>query len=259
MTEKNSQLAEERKRKALYISLTTMLVQIAVTALLATTAELSGTPIMIMGGNIFAALISVWLNRRGKAVLGIKILLAVQNLTVLLMGFQIGGSGLPMAAFVVTLTFAISSSVLSKDEANNINIASGVVALLIVLLDVFDPFERPQNANVSASWGMSLILVSFFLFIILRRFKTYTLRSKIIIFFLTAASLGIVTITVVLVSRNNATLQDNAFAKLSAVQTIKHNQLVTYLDERESTITTLGTTINVLLCLLLFLKYLQKR
>jgi len=153
-----------------------------------------------------------------------------------------------MAAFAVTLTFAVTSSTLPQKKAKILNIASSIVALFVILLDVFEPFQRVgQSVDSTMSRTISIVLVLFFLFLIFRKSKTYTLRSKFLLFFITTVAISISVITAVLVYRNNTILEENTFKTLESTQATKLSQLTNYFNQRKSDIATLGTTMDALL------------
>jgi len=163
-------------RNALYISVGMFVVQLVVSVIMFTTAAAPIEfldPVVLVGVNVITALISIWLNRTGRSVLGIQVILGVQFLSIVLMSLQSGGTGLPIAAFVTMLTFSITSATLPQKMANRANILAGVIAIFVILLDVFEPFDRPGNSqNTIVSWGIAGILVLILGLLILRQFNS---------------------------------------------------------------------------------------
>ncbi|HIE57408.1 MAG TPA: GAF domain-containing protein [Anaerolineales bacterium] len=200
MAEKKSQqyqVTEQQQKNAWRISLGLFVIQLGVVILLffifVRQPQDEMMVIAPIGTNVFGALVSAWLAHKKRSVLGIQILLAVQISTVFLVVIQISGVGLPVALFLVTLAFGISSTTLPTKIATRYNIAAGVVSLLAILFDIFEPFERAGGtADAGLSWIFSGGLTLLFGIFILSQFRGYALRTKLIISFLFISVLTVV-------------------------------------------------------------------
>ncbi len=182
----NYQVTERQRKNAWYISLALLVVQASVIALLL--VQYAGQiPLGILasfGVNVVSSIASAWLARKGRSVLGIQILLAVQIGSAFLVVLQNGGIGLPVSLFLLTLTFWITSSTLPQKLATRYNVAAGVVSVIAILLDIFQPFERITTGNTTISWALSGGLALVLIVLILRQFRSYTLRTKLTLAFL---------------------------------------------------------------------------
>ncbi len=182
------QVTKKQKRNAFYISLALVVLQAAAVGalmFLSTSAkDVNAAVFVIMSVNVISSAISAWLARKGRSVWGIQILLAVQILTVVFVLFFVGGTGFPIALFLFTLTFSITSETLPKWIGTRYNIAAGIVAGAAILLDIFEPFERVQVERSMVSWGIAGALTIIFSFFVIRQFRDYTLRTKLVVSFL---------------------------------------------------------------------------
>ncbi|MEA3350841.1 MAG: GAF domain-containing protein [Chloroflexota bacterium] len=232
------QPTQNQVRNALYISAGMLVVQMIVSITILSTVGMPTTlldPAVLIGVNVFAAGVSLWLNRTGRSVLGIQIMLGVQFSSVVLMSLQVQGTGLPMAAFVVVLTFGITSATLPRKMIGWFNGAAGAIALFIIILDIFEPFERPGSSETtSVSWIIAGTLVLILGILILRQFRSYALRTKIIIAMMLLSIVGIGMMTAFSVKRTQAALLEDSFDKLSAIETIKLNQIQNWIATRKS-------------------------
>ncbi len=232
------QPTQRQVRNALNLSVGMLVVQLAVSIITLITAGIPTAvldPLVLIGVNVIAALTSLWLNRTGRSVLGIQVMLGVQLLSVVLMSLQTGGMGLPMAAYVMVLTFGITASTLPLKIVGGFNGVAGAVSLFVILLDIFEPFNRPVSSETTGiSWILAGVLVLILVILILRQFPTYALRTKIIAAMMLLSIAGIGMMTAFSVNRTQVFLLENSFDKLSAIETIKSNHIQDWIAARKS-------------------------
>jgi putative methionine-R-sulfoxide reductase with GAF domain len=92
------------------------------------------------------------------------------------------------AAITLLLTFSVTSFVIpSTSMARYANAAAAVLSAVAVLLDIFQPFERLVNPYPSLSWALTILLLLAYGALLLRQYRSYSLRVKLIIAFLAAS------------------------------------------------------------------------
>ena len=129
------------------------------------------------------ALVGAWLALRRKAFLGIGLLLVGLYTGALLSSLSIGGTGISIAAVLMLITLGITSATMPLSLANRVNLLALFIAAIPILLDLFDPFPRPKDTDPISSVVLTLIVVVIYAIVVVRRFNTYNLRTKLIIAF----------------------------------------------------------------------------
>ena len=149
-----------------------------------------GIPDSIYSATYWAALVSVtalvciWLNRRGQADLGLGLLIGSIQLGILMPSFENSGLAIGFVAIGLITTFSFSQLMKSRRWANFAVAFSIAMAGLLLYFDLFEPFKRIPNPNVLATWIITGGVVLVYAIIVLRRFPTYSLRSKLLVTFI---------------------------------------------------------------------------
>ncbi|MCZ2122348.1 MAG: GAF domain-containing protein [Anaerolineales bacterium] len=176
-----------RRKRTITIGLTTGSLFLAIILLFAPTVFRSENPnfigILIAAPVSLIGFLSAYLAAKDKVTLGAQILLGTVLLLAFASPFAGKGQGVSLGMVTVMLGIGISTSSLPRNQ-----IASGVwlsiaAGLATVILDQILPdFGQKPNAlytNITA-----LILSAIFFIIAVRRYNTFSLRSKLILTFL---------------------------------------------------------------------------
>ncbi|MFQ5616670.1 MAG: GAF domain-containing protein [Anaerolineales bacterium] len=142
-----------------------------------------------------AGLFSAWLARRGRSNLGIGLLIVIMLMAATVGAFTVGGQGILIAMTTLILIFGIATTTLPRTLANRAVTPTVVAAVVFVLLDLFEPFERTPSETPVIIWAMAGGLALVYGVFIARQFPNYTLRTK-----LTVASLSVSLIPLGMVS-----------------------------------------------------------
>jgi GAF domain-containing protein len=139
-----------------------------------------------------AAFIGAWLSKRGRAMLGSAILIITILVTSLSLLVSAQGQGLPVGVILIVIVSAIATSTLPSYWATRATIAGIAFAVFITVTDLFTPdfgvATEPLYTYIFAG-----ILALVYGFIIVRRFPSYSLGSKII---LTAVLIALVPLAI---------------------------------------------------------------
>ena len=183
----SEQEKERRKKNALAISLTTGILFAILTAIIGPVAyRQNGIDglwgIALTGIVSLAAFIGALQVFRGSTVYGIGILIATILIMACTLPFVSHGQGLALGIMVLIVVSSISSATLPPIWAIRTIMVTLIITILIVLTDLYLPdFGLPTNplyTNVIAA-----ITTLVYIFFILRSINSYTLQTKIVIFF----------------------------------------------------------------------------
>ncbi|MGC1376090.1 MAG: GAF domain-containing protein [Anaerolineales bacterium] len=145
-----------------------------------------------------AALVSAWLARIRKRVLGVSLILAGVYAAVSLVSLMFAGVGPAIAAVILVTTFGLSLTVLPTSLVNRANAFALVFATLPILLDlygVFRPFPRAADPTPALTLGTVAILAVIYGVLVSRQINTYSLRVRLMLI-----TVGVTALAVVVVS-----------------------------------------------------------
>jgi GAF domain-containing protein/HAMP domain-containing protein len=206
-----------RKKNAFAISLTTGIVFLIVSAVLAPIAYrqngLNGLlGVFLTGGVSLASFISIFLISRGNTTPGIFTLIVTILVLACALPFLAHGQGIGLAIMILVLVASIASATLPPMWTRNSIIGTFCVAILIVLADLYLPDNglptNPLYTNIIAA-----ITVFVYGIFILRNFKSFRLRIKVIV-----VSILITIIPLIILSFINNRLFTQALQAQSATQ-----------------------------------------
>lgn len=243
--EQRSNLNETQAVRAFWLSIGTGLVMLLVILpiLLLTGGgdELGG----VLDVRIFVVVlsltgfISAWLARRGQAVLGVSLILGALFIVVSLTGFFIANIGVAVAAVTVTFTFGVTSLILLPGRlSRHLNTAAITIATVMLLLDIFQPFERIPNETPEVTWGLTFLLVLVYGSLVLRQFGSYTIRAKLTIAFLAAALIPLAILSFLNDRNTRRTLTNDANRSLLNAASLTAAELDTFINYNLDTIRT---------------------
>lgn len=216
-----SGITENLQRNASRLSLVTAAAMVAIALFLWIIPTSSNDFSIVFALIGISGLVSAWLARQGRSSLGIGIILLVLNGSILFSGITRAGLSAILSTLVLVANFGIASLTLPRRLANRVNIAAIGLVPVLILLDLFAPFERSIVALPAYGWLVIIVFILVYGYFIVRQFGGYPLRTKLVIAFtaITIISLSIVTGAVTLSVRN--TLQENVgqqFADLADEQ-----------------------------------------
>jgi hypothetical protein len=148
-----------------------------------------GIPANIYSTTYWAALVSLvalfcaWLTRRGRADLGLGLLIGAIQLGILIPSIENGGLAIAFVVISLITTFSLSQLMKSSRLATIASLISIAIATLLLYLDLFEPFKRIPNQNITATWIIAGGVILVYALIILRRFPSYSLRNKFLVAF----------------------------------------------------------------------------
>jgi GAF domain-containing protein/HAMP domain-containing protein len=179
---------EHRRKNALVISLITGILFTTISLILGPIAYvengLSGLwGIGIVGIVSLAAFASATLVYRHRVALGVEILVVTILLMALALPVVAHGQGIALGIMIFIFISGISSATLPPTLAMRVTISAFVIASIIALTDVYLPdFGLPTDPRYTNLIAIVVSLV--YAFFILRRFNSYSLRTKIVIAFI---------------------------------------------------------------------------
>ena len=127
------------------------------------------------------SLVGSFLAKRGNHLLGVAMVIASIQIAVLLLAYQTSGISVLLSMVCLVLTLAIANAALPETFVTRSVIASIVVSLIVILLDIFEPFPRQTILNANVTWGIGAALILIYGILVLRQFPTYRLRTKVLV------------------------------------------------------------------------------
>jgi putative methionine-R-sulfoxide reductase with GAF domain len=203
---------EVRDRRAFLISLSTGIIMLVISVyyMMTTKSTDKFVGVQVYAGVIgITALISAWLARKGKAILGASLILALLYVAVLLSALTFAGISPVLASVLLVMTLGMTAAVFPTSLANRVNLIAIGVAAIPVLLDIFEPFPRAADPTPIASWSIATILLVVYGVVVARQFNSYSLRVKLILVFTTLSVLSVAIVAIVtnIVVRDQVTKQ----------------------------------------------------
>lgn len=243
-----NELQETRKKNARNIFLTTFFATFVVS--LYYFLPVSGVPVQFASANIqlgllaLVSLISLWLNQRNTKR-SVSLLLGATALSLVVMALHIRGLDVFFAVLILAFTFGTASNTLKPKDARKAIYGSFVLAIFFILLYVLDPLERPLMVEGIEAWIVASIFLVIYLLLILQRFSTYALRTKLILAFILLSYLGITVAFGFSSIFLRQVLIRNAEDRLLAGARSAANNVDAYLLSRLDTVATTATYIDI--------------
>ncbi len=138
-------------------------------------------PLIAMGATVIAALVSIWLCRRGRSSLGISLILIGLMASTMSIPFVVAGRATLFALVVMLLIIAIATQGLPEKKANTFIIIGSLFMIFTVLLDWWGPVER-STPTVSPTPIIAMGIGAIILMIVVGiRYRFLKLRSKLLV------------------------------------------------------------------------------
>jgi GAF domain-containing protein/HAMP domain-containing protein len=155
-----------------------------------------GTTVVVFAV-IGSALLCTLLSRRGYVNGGVGLLISV----LLLAGFPpvLGstGTGTLIAFIIFAGVQGIALLTLSPRWLRGVSLGSGVVALLIALVDAFGSANRPATINIWIGMGGGIAFAALYLLALFYQFRNLSLRAKLVTMFVLVTFLSISLLTTI--------------------------------------------------------------
>ncbi len=196
ITETQKQKIEERSKNASRFFLATSLVTFAI-GIYYTFVFYKGQNISsFQASNIqafmvaFASLISYFLVRSKQLMLSVFLYLGVFTLAIFVSALFFGGMDILLSLLIVLLYVAIAGALLDRKEAEATIIWGIIASVLLSFIGYLDPLGREYSAPdlVAYLFGIFLVIISGVLFS--RQFRSYSLRTKLILAFVALSAAG---------------------------------------------------------------------
>lgn len=138
-----------------------------------------------------AGLLSAWLSRRGRSGLGVLLLIGTLWLTLLLASLTVAGLGLVLALAAVLATAGLAGVGLPPKQAGRVIVGGVVIGILILGIDFYFPLERPAVGRPILTQGIIIAILAIYGLFVARQFRNYSVRTKLIIAFLTVTVMAV--------------------------------------------------------------------
>jgi hypothetical protein len=127
-----------------------------------------------------------------------------------------GGYAFTAAMITLLVPAFIGSQTLSARVAGRLNLVGLLVAMIILLLDAFWPWLRieAEASDISASRILAFVLLGIYLLLLLRQFRSFPLRTKLIIASLALTLLPMISVSQISSQASQAALEKNASQSL---------------------------------------------
>lgn len=197
----------------------------------------------IMVGYCLAVGVSLRLARRGQMTAAGSLVIAALLPTTFGISALIEGLGLVMGAIAVTLSTLVAALSLPRPRTSRVIWLSVVVAVVTVVGDLYLPWPWPRAQIPALQWAAPLIAGALglaYIGLTARRFRYYSLRTKLIITFVAVVSLAVVTITLVVGQVVSWQLTEETGQRLAVLAENKENEISQVLHSELSALRVLS-------------------
>jgi putative methionine-R-sulfoxide reductase with GAF domain/HAMP domain-containing protein len=166
------------------------------------------------------------LSRSGRHELGVWLAFLPLGLVWILAVFVLSGLGYVMLTLAAVTFILVANLTLSSRQAILFGVIGIVSAIAILLLDIFLPVGRITITGFSTivNYLVGAILLIFG-YIIIRLYRNYSLRAKLIVAFLAVTVISLVIITIINANSSKTTLTNTIGNNLSILSTAQALQV----------------------------------
>jgi len=235
-----TQEEERHKKNGLAISLVTGVVLMLVSAILGPITYrqngLNGLWGVVLASVVsLASFIGALQIFHGRTRLGIGILISTILIMACALPFVAHGQGLALGAMILILVASISSVTLTTKWATRATISAFIIAILIVLTDLYLPdFGLPTEPVYTNT--IAIVSSFVYIFFILRSFNSYTLRTKIIIIFTLITVVPLITLGFYNSRSSSQILQAQGKTQLTALARIAADRIDGFITTQLDTV-----------------------
>jgi putative methionine-R-sulfoxide reductase with GAF domain len=189
---------EELDRRAMYVSLGTAAFMAVVWIIVFVSADAPGVSAIrdiSLGAAMAVSLVSAGLAWRGRSRYGIWLIILTIYISVLWATWGItAGLGPALGMIALLISSGIITYTLPRKYIN-LTIAAAIVGTLLTIIgDIYSPIERPASGNTGSITTITFITLIVYGIFILRQFQYYTLRTKMIMLFVSISVLSVATV-----------------------------------------------------------------
>lgn len=197
---------------------------------------------------LVAGLVSLVLIRRGRAVLGIWVVVVAAQITTVATTVFVSGLGLVLGLGIAVLSFMTASLALPSRHRGAVILTGVIAGGVCGLLDSLGPSYRlPASVlvkiGIPAILGVTVVVYGYFLTPV---FKSFNLRGKIISAFLVVSLLSVGLLTYVTTEVVRAELTSNVGANLKRLAASTGQSIGDQLSTQVEAISALALSKNVL-------------
>jgi GAF domain-containing protein/HAMP domain-containing protein len=192
---------------------------------------------VMMAALAVVSLISAWLCRRGRSTTGMLMLFGWFFAVILESTTRQAGQGILLGAIAVLVTILTAFQTLPRRWAIRISVASIVVGISAALLDIFLPTARP-NFGLGAPLVAVTVLIIAVGILMARRFKSYSLRTKLVVSFLLVSVLSVVIVAGFAIALSQDALTKSANRSLETAASKTAAAIDSFLTAEKDTLRT---------------------
>ncbi len=138
-----------------------------------------------------ASLLGMVFVRNKRIRLAMRIFLSTFSFVLIVTAFFYGGLDIVLAFLLLLIFLGIASTFFRKEDVNKLLASSFAVASAIVLIGFWDPFERTYYGLDTVTITFVILLSIIYGVFLLRRYRTFALRTKLILAFIFLSAVGI--------------------------------------------------------------------
>jgi GAF domain-containing protein/HAMP domain-containing protein len=177
-----------------------------------------------------AALVQVWLASTGRHITGSVILISVIALQTILSPLVESGAGIPNAIGAIALIGTVGFATLPRQYIGRVLMASLLVAIVSVLLDLFGSINRPLAGSIEIRWIFAVVVLGIFMVLFIRKFSSLDIRTKIVLGILATGGLSLGVLALFAVQRAGTIATSLSQRLETSVSLLAEEQLVNTLS-----------------------------
>ena len=203
-------------------------------------ATLANPTILIGVLIVLIAAGATWFSYKGQPQLSISVLSGAVMLCSLVYQFVQAQNGLLNSLLMFTIVTAMAVATLSDKWFRWVLRGAAVTAVLMILIDLFGPANRPIYSYSPLDYAMFTLFIGVLIFIINRQFSTFSLQGKMLVVFIGLMIMSIVTITLIISQRVESALTQRVGAGLQLQAESQADIVNIFFHEKVSQIQVLG-------------------
>ena len=130
---------------------------------------------------LLGSIVAIWFSIRGGHIAGSLILIGAIAIQTAIAPLIERGLGLPGAIGFIALAGGIGLTAMPRRYLGRVLIASLIIGIASVLVDLFGPLDRPPANLIEFRWAFALGASAIFVFLFARDFYTLDIRTKIVL------------------------------------------------------------------------------
>jgi len=173
-----------------------------------------------------ASLLSIWLSRTGRPIIGSLLLISVVALQTIIAPLTESGLGVSSAIGSVAMIGGMGLLTFPRRNLGRILMVSLLTGISVILVDLFGPAGRPVASSVELRWAVSLIVFAIFAFLFAREFYALDIRTKIVLGILVTGGISLAILAFFAFDRAGQTINTLSGRLETSVRLLAEEQLV---------------------------------